>query len=77
MQLFEVQLAGGQIGKPLSLDPSPHRMGRGKRFLVTLTQGGARSSLALGYNQVTPTEFQFGSLRSHEDERTGSGRPGR
>ena len=28
-------------------------------FLAFLTQGGARSSLALGYNHVTPTEFQL------------------
>jgi len=37
------------------------------------TQGGARSSLTLGYNHVTPTEFQFGSLRSQISERGGSG----
>jgi hypothetical protein len=30
-----------------------------------VTQGGARASLALGYYQVIPTGFHFGSLRSH------------
>jgi len=29
------------------------------------TQGGARSSLALGYHHIVPTGLQFGSLRSH------------
>jgi hypothetical protein len=59
------------IKKPLSLNPSPHPMGRGNVFLCVLTQGGARSSLALGYYHVIPTGFHFGSLRSLEDERGG------
>jgi hypothetical protein len=30
------------------------------------TQGGARSSLALGYFLIVPLGLQFGSLRSHK-----------
>jgi hypothetical protein len=30
-----------------------------------VTQGGARSSLALGYYHIVPTGLQFGSLHSH------------
>ena len=33
-----------------------------------VSQGGARSSLALGYYHVIPTGFQFGSLCSRIDE---------
>ena len=33
-------------------------------FCGVITQGGTRSSFALGYCQVIPTGFQFGSLRS-------------
>ena len=36
---------------------------RGDHFL-SLTQGGARSSLALGYYLIVLTGLQFGSLRS-------------
>src|SRR5437867_1402450 len=33
-----------------------------------VTQGGARSSLALGHYNAIPTEYQFGSLFSREEE---------
>ena len=48
-------------------DPSPSPLpvgrGEGERPAACLTQGGARSSLTLGYNQVTPTGFQIGCER--------------
>src|SRR6266853_1180525 len=46
---------------------------RGKRENSSwgaFTQGGARSSLVLGYYQVIPPGFQFGSLRSQEIHQT-------
>ncbi len=56
-----------------SLPPSLRAMagqarGEGEYFLGALTQGGARSSLALGYYRVIPTGFQSGSVRSPGDE---------
>ena len=45
----------------------PCGTGRGENiFFGAVTQGGARSSLALGYYQAIPAGFQFGSLRSPE-----------
>src|ERR1700675_2014321 len=45
---------------------APNQIGkkRGDHF-VSLTQGGARSSLALGNYLSSLQDFQFGSLRSH------------
>jgi len=47
-------------GSLLSL-PSPPRRRRGRSSGGRVTQGGARSSLTLGYNHVIPTGFQFGA----------------
>src|SRR5438445_648195 len=47
--------------------PSPRSFlaGRERKLLGgDVTQGGARSSLALGYYRAIPTGFQFGSVRS-------------
>jgi hypothetical protein len=38
---------------------------KGGIHITSLTQGGARSSLALGYYIIVPTGLQFGLLRSH------------
>jgi hypothetical protein len=46
--------------------PSPPRRRRGGNSGGRLTQGGARSSLTLGYNQVIPTGFQFGGAEKVE-----------
>ena len=49
--------------------PLPTRSSRGegeKLFGDDLTQGGIRSSFALGYYQAIPAGFQFGSLRSQK-----------
>ncbi len=69
----------GQPAECPSPRPSPHSClaGRGRKIIgADVTQGGARSSLALGYYQAIPTGFQFGSLRSHEDERLRRVAPG-
>lgn len=51
-------------GLPLTPGPSPHRMGRGENFnLCAATQGGARSSLALGYFRLAPTGRQLEPTR--------------
>jgi hypothetical protein len=39
--------------------PSPRRTGRGRISDCCVTQGCTPSSFTLGYNQVTPTGFQF------------------
>src|SRR5258706_4973701 len=65
----------GQAQVPPHQHPDYHKWVRseGEKLLVgDVTQGGARSSLALGYYQAIPTGFLFGSLRSHEDKRTAS-----
>jgi hypothetical protein len=62
------RLAGGQMEKPLSLYPSPHSflVGRGN-IISGRVYPGWRSFLAYpGLLSVTPTEFQFGSLRGNE-----------
>jgi hypothetical protein len=38
------------------------------KYRGVLTQGGARSSLTLGYNHITPTGLQFASLQ-HDPNR--------
>src|SRR5439155_12812664 len=58
---------GGQVNSHDG--PSPHSFlaGRGGRIWGRPdTQDGARSSLVLGYYQVIPTGFQYGSLRSEK-----------
>ena len=43
--------------------------GEGEKLLGDdVTQGGARSSLALGYYRAIPTGFQFASLLTQRDE---------
>ena len=37
----------------------------GENHFTSVTQGGARSSLALGYSQIVPPGLRFDSLRSH------------
>ena len=72
----EYLLFGGP-GQPAEC-PSPHSClaGRGRERLLgdDVTQGGARSSLALGYYQAIPTGFQFGSLRSRMTNELGQAR---
>ena len=56
-------------GRPGQLEdgPLPARSSRGEGEKLLgggVTQGGARSSLALGYYRAIPTGFQFGSVRS-------------
>ena len=52
---------------------------RENQYWGAVTQGGTRSepdrppSLALGYYQVIPTGFRFGSLRSRENDEVSDG----
>src|SRR5258705_101790 len=59
---------GGQVNSEDNPSPRPlptrSSRGEGEKSLgIDVTQGGARSSLALGYYQAIPTGFQFCSLR--------------
>jgi hypothetical protein len=49
---------------PESIRGKPDKKKRGDHF-GSVTQGGARSSLALGYYLIVLTGLQIGSLRSH------------
>src|SRR5438445_429999 len=65
---FTAEGRSGQPARgPLSPALSPSDGARGKNCSGDrVTQGGARSPLALGYLQVIPTGFQVGSRRSQE-----------
>jgi len=52
--------------RPLTPGPLPVGRGEGERTAGSVTQGGARSSLTLGYNHVIPTGFQFGGAEKVE-----------
>ena len=59
--------ATNEAGEPLSPLPAEKDGERGNEIFGAVTQGGTRSSLALGYFHIIPAGFRFGSLRSRGD----------